>query len=328
MAKEDLCFVCTKFSELLTQMTIFPRRPRLSRVQFVASGLMVGGVFSICLPWLLSGFVEPKVERIPLAIIPTNYVARPKAVLPAENLQGEKAVRCSLELLRAGYEQLQTTRNFAAVFHKQERVDGILDEGSLIQVLSRHEPLSFYMKWLEGDAGRELLYVDGENDGEILVRLGGIRGRLLPVFRIDPDGETAREKTRHHISHMSLLNFTRTVIQHCEEDLNRLTELECKLIVDGPQSSEKWICVYTQYKKPGVAGEYRKTIHFIDRKTLLPLTVRTYRWPQAGQSISAEKLDGETLLEDYSYSDLHFNLPLTDADFRSDNPKYNFEKSK
>lgn len=307
-------------------MTTFPRQPRITRVQLIATGLMVGGFVSLSLPWLLSAYVEPKVERIPLAVTPTNFVMRPTVDLPTENLQGEEALQYNLKLLRAGYEQLQKTRNFAATFHKQERVDGILDEGSQIQVFSRHEPMSFYMKWLKGDVGRELLYVKGENDSEMLVRLGGIRGRLLPIFKVDPDGETARERTRHHLYHMNLLNFTQTVIDHCEQDLKRLSDLKCELIVEGHGEGKEWICVSTKYKKPDVAGEYRKTIHFIDRQTLLPLKVKTYRWPQEGQSFSADELDAGTLLEDYSYADLHFDLPLTDEDFSQDNPKYNFVK--
>lgn len=309
-------------------MTTFPQRPRISRVQLLASGLMFGGVFSICLPWLLSAIVQPKVERVPLTVTPASYVMRPTVDLPTKNLSGEEAVRCNLKLLRAGFEQLKKTRNFTGTFSKQERVDGILDEGSVIQVLSRHEPMSFYMKWLEGDPGRELLYVEGENEGEMLVRLGGIRGRLMPVFKIDPDGPTAREKTRHHLSHMSILYFTQTVLEHCEQDLNRLPGVKCELIVEGHDESADWICVATEYENRNVAGEYRKTIHYIDRETLLPLKVKTYRWPREGQSFSAEELDPETLLEDYAYSDLQFDLPLTDEDFRQENPKYNFVKSR
>lgn len=309
-------------------MTSFLRRPRLSRVQLIASGLMMSGVLSMSLPWLLSAYVQPEVERIPLAVTPTSYTMRPTVDLPTENLQGEEAVRCNLKLLRAGFEQLKKTRNFAATFRKQERIDGILDEGSLIQVLSRHEPMSFYMKWLKGDVGRELLYVEGENDGEMLVRLGGIRGRLLPVFKVDPDGQTAREKTRHHLYHMSLINFTQTVVEHCEQDLKRLPHVKCELVVEGLDESAEWICVSTEYNKRDVAGEYRKTIHYIDRQTLLPLKIQTYRWPQTGQSFSAEELDAETLLEDYAYSEVQFDLPLTDEDFRQDNPKYHFVKER
>ena len=37
----------------------------------------------------------------------------------------------------------------------------------------RHEPFSIYLKWLSGEVGREVLYVDGANDGEMFVRSGG-----------------------------------------------------------------------------------------------------------------------------------------------------------
>ena len=77
---------------------------------------------------------------------------------------------------------------------------------------------------------------------------------------------------------------------------------------------------------PEVGGEYRKTMHWIDRQTLLPVRILTHGWPDEGQTIAAKDLDAETLLEDYEYSDLKFDHAFTDLDFSEENPAYSFRK--
>ncbi len=236
-------------------------------------------------------------------------------------MAGKEAIECDLKLLREGLRLLEQTADYAGTFRKQERVDGILDPGSLIQVKGRHEPFSLYLRWLEGDKGRELLYVENERDGEMLVKLGGLRGRFLPTLKIDPNSEEVRQRVRHHVSHLSILNLTRQVLEHCEQDLTRHAGIRCEL---HAKNAKEPIRVMTEYANPETGGEYRKALHFIDRATLLPVKILTYGWPQPDQDFPAAELDAETLLEHYEYSDLQFDLPLGNADFDENNPQYSF----
>jgi hypothetical protein len=185
-----------------------------------------------------------------------------------------------------------------------------------------------YLKWLKGDVGRELLWVEGERDGEMLVRLGGIRGRLLPPLKINPNGEAAKEKVRHHISSVSLLTLTKKVVEHSQKDQKQSQGIECELIAHASSDAGDYIQVITRYDNPEIGGEYRKTLHWIDRQTLLPVRILTYGWPENGQEIVQDQLDEETLLEDYEYSDLKFDHPFTDLDFSEENPDYSFRKGR
>jgi Protein of unknown function (DUF1571) len=298
---------------------------RFGRVQIVASTLLCGGICAISLPWLLSAFAETQEAR-PF-VLPQSGQTRfqSKVPLPTEDLHGKAALECNLNLLREGLRLLEQTSDYAGTFRKQERVNGVLDNGSLIQVKGRHRPLSLYLKWLEGDVGRELLYVENERDGEMLVKLGGLRGRFLPTLKFHPDSEQVRERVRHHVSHLSILNLTKQVIEHGERDHQRFTGLQCELLAnDGGDL----IRMTTNYDSPAAGGEYRKAMHFIDRGTLLPVKILTYGWPDTGQAVSAEDLDAETLLEHYEYSDLQFDVPLGDEDFREDNREYAFHRGK
>jgi hypothetical protein len=313
--------------ENAVSMTSLRHPQRFGRVQILASALFCGGIVSISLPWLLSAIASPETPT-PFVLADGQDDLRPQVALPTKDLQGKAALECDLMLLKEGLRLLEQTENYSGTFKKQERVNGILDEGSIIQVKGRHQPMSLYLKWLKGDVGRELLWVEGERDGEMLVRLGGIRGRLLPALKLNPDGETAREKARHHISSVSVLNLTKKVVAHSEKDQTLISGIESELIASLPSEAGDYIRVTTKYASPDIGGEYRKTIHHIDRKTLLPVRILTYGWPDEGQDIPAESLDTETLLEDYGYSDLQFNHAFTAMDFSEQNPAYCFRKGR
>jgi hypothetical protein len=248
---------------------------------------------------------------------------QPEVPLPTENLEGIAALKCDLRLLREGLRLLEQTADYTGTFRKQERVNGVLDEGSLITVKGRHQPFSLYLKWLEGDVGRELLYVEDQNDGEMLVRLGGLRGRFMPTLKLDPDGDLVRDKVRHHVSHLSILKLTRQVVEHREQDIEKLAGIRCEM---QAANAGEWIEVSTFYETPEAGGEYRKSMHCIDRETLLPVKVQTYGWPELGQKIPADKLDDETLLEHYEYSDLRFDHNFGDEDFHENNPQFRFRR--
>ena len=78
----------------------------------------------------------------------------------------------------------------------------------------RHEPFSVYMKWLSGDRGRQLIYVDGQNDGKLLVQPGGIKGRLTGVLSLDPSGTLAMSDSRYPIQTAGLLALAKTILEH------------------------------------------------------------------------------------------------------------------
>ena len=293
-----------------------------------AGVLFCGGLCAICLPVLMYFTERPEQTASAPAYVPSKPVQDIRVALPAKDLHGRMALECDLKLLHEGLRLLGNTSDYTGTFYKHERINGVLDHGSLIQVKSRHEPLSLYLKWLQGDTGRELLFVEGQHDDEMLVRLGGIRGRLLPVLKIDPDGEQAREKIRHHVSHVSLLKMTRRVVEFRKQDLNRLPGMTCELIVKPAGDESGRLLCKTEYESPSVCAEYRKTIHLLDPGTLLPVTIKTYGWPEgkADRNLTAEELDEATLLEHYSYSDLRFNRQLADKDFDRNNPDYNLHR--
>src|SRR5690606_37046315 len=83
-----------------------------------------------------------------------------------EHLSGRWAMMLNVMLLERGCEEFARVPNYTAMLHKQERIGGELGDVQKVECKLRHEPFSVYMKWHTGDIGRELIYVDGANDGD------------------------------------------------------------------------------------------------------------------------------------------------------------------
>ena len=131
--------------------------------------------------------------------------------LPDERPADDKNLRIlkeHFESMKAGCERFRRIPGYTATLIKQERIGSTLAEEVSLEIKVRHDPFSVYMKWLTVDPGKEILYVDGTNDGNLLVRLGGFKGRILPVSAFDPS-RTVLGESRYPITKVGILANSR-----------------------------------------------------------------------------------------------------------------------
>ena len=64
-------------------------------------------------------------------------------------------------------------------------MDGELGEPQHIMMKVMQQPFSVYMYFLKPYAGREVLYVDGQNNGKMVVLEAGFK-RMLGKMNLDP----------------------------------------------------------------------------------------------------------------------------------------------
>jgi hypothetical protein len=88
---------------------------------------------------------------------------------------------------------------------KQERLEGKLQPSEDIEVLVRLEPYSVFMRWLRGARRADrALYVEGENDGKILVHPTGLAGEIAGVVSLALDSPAVRKDSRFGIKELGL----------------------------------------------------------------------------------------------------------------------------
>jgi hypothetical protein len=226
------------------------------------------------------------------------------------------ALKLHVALLELGRHRIGAVPDYTATFVKQERIDGALQDLQTIQLKLRHKPFSVYMKWLQGgDEGRQVLFVQGESDEKLQIRLGGIKSRL-PVLHLEPTGARAMLESRHPITEMGLLELASRVHKYRSRDCSLKRGVRWEMLPDQKYFDRDCDCWIVEYDGPEVEPIYRKMITYVDKELALPISVRNYGWPDEGVETSdAAALDEATLIEYYGYTEIRFETRVSDADF-------------
>jgi hypothetical protein len=238
-------------------------------------------------------------------------------------LSQQEAVQYSLFLLENGEAQLKQIPWYSAVFSKHERINGDLQESQTIDIKVRQSPaFSVYMKWRNGDTGRQALYSDEYEDRQMVVKLGGLKGRLLPGIKLDPEGERAMAESRYPITRAGLLGMQQQIIKHRREDVARGHGVRCRRLPDQLYDDTQCLCFEFIYESQEISPVYRKSLMLIDARRHIAMLTRSYTWANEADSLTTEQLDAQTLIEDYSFSSINFGAELVAEDFSRDNPRY------
>ncbi len=271
-----------------------------------------------------AGRVFAGVTQLALAI-PERSAASPPPQ-PADT--GESRIlKEHFARLKAGRAQFSRLPGYTATMAKQERVGSVLLEEITYSIKVRQQPFSVYMKWQSGaEIGKELLYVDGTNDNQLLVRLGGIKGRILPALKIDPFGSLALAHSRYPITKLGIVALADTLIERRELEMRENIAVHVEQRPDTDVEGRRCAVYIFEDANPGQSPVYRKSVQYIDKEWNVPLRVANYTWPEPGKHPDGPALDEATLIEYYMYSEVAIDAHLTDADFDRANEEYHFHR--
>jgi hypothetical protein len=272
---------------------------------------------------------SPKPEPQATVPAPVNSPAgSPKTVVQTSTEFDRMAMLMNMILLEQGRRRLtDTTTDYTCTFYKQERLGSELSEGQIMELKMRHKPFSVYMKWLNGEKGRELLYVDGEQDNKMIVHPGGWKARIVPSIKLEPDSSLALSESRHPVTMVGLIKLSDEIIARRKNELEHKCPIRCQLIENETANDRPCYCFVSVYLDRKTSEEYRKSIQYIDREWLLPICVKNFAWPEAKQAFANDSaLDEATLIEHYAYTELQFNQQLANDDFDRANKSYNFRR--
>jgi hypothetical protein len=248
------------------------------------------------------------------------------AVASASNrivLSNNEAIEYCLLMLQDGARFIGNVDAYSVVFNKRERLNGDLGDAQTIEMKVRHAPsFGVYMKWKNGDTGRQLLYSDEYEDKKMVVKLGGIKGRLLKGIKLDPTSSEAMAEARYPCTEAGLLGMIRQVIAHRENDLKHGQGVTCLRLENRMCDERDCYCFMYEYESPAFNPMYRKSFIMIDTRYHIPLQVINYTWLTETEGLSAAEIDEQSLVEDYSFSRIDFGRQLIGAEFQRDNPAY------
>ena len=218
--------------------------------------------------------------------------------------------------------------DYTGVLVKRERIGNSLGEQEFMYFKIRNRktvngqvvtPLSVYLAFLKPAAvkGREVLYVENQNDGNLLAHEGGMK-RMLGTHALAPTGMLAMAGQRYPMTEIGIENLVVKLIERGERDKRNGT---CSVeLIPGAKVSKR-DCSIIQVTHPQKQDYYDFHVAqiFMDDQLKIPVRYAAYDWPKnAGDELE--------VIEEYTYQDLKFNVGLSDADFDQNNKDYNFHK--
>ena len=193
---------------------------------------------------------------------------------------------------------------YAAVLHKQERMQSRLQPSEEIEVCFREKPYSVFFHWLRGTKMADnVLYVQGRNDDKLLVHPSGLAGRFVKAVARDPDGPEARQSGRYSLKDFGFKKSTERTYRAWEAAREKGKLKVQYLGVRRVYESNDRPC-YTLHRsgtKPDEEGVTDVTV-YIDKET----------WLQVGTVLKG--LDGK-LIGEYMFRDIHLNPQFKPGQF-------------
>jgi hypothetical protein len=157
------------------------------------------------------------------------------------------AIRIAKQSMKTA-EELQ---DYSADFFKREVVGGQTIVHSMA-VKMRHEPFSVYLRFHKPHDGREVIYVEGQNNGNLLAHETGIKS-VVGTVSLSPNSKEALSESKHPITEMGIANLVKQLIKQWEFE-SKYGESEVKYYPNAKLGDRQW-----------TTGSTRGRVHLLER---------------------------------------------------------------
>ena len=282
-------------------------------------------VFPRATPELVTGLGAAASPMLTPAVA---LVPAPKTVVP---VRPPHPLDQALEIAQTSLAEMQANIvDYTAILAKRESIKGVLGSPSYMNVKFRSgrqlgngtsTPFSIYMKFLKprASAGREVIWVDGQNKNNLLVHepkgtpLVGNR-----TFSLAPTGFMAMKGQRYPVYKAGVENLIVNLIEKAERD-RAAGPCICNYRVGANIKKRPCSCMELIHPDRRAPYEFHKALVYIDKELNLPVRYEAYDWP----AVPGGKAP---LIEEYTYYNVKVNVGLTDLDFDTTNPAYSFPR--
>ncbi|TWU60204.1 hypothetical protein Poly51_04790 [Rubripirellula tenax] len=266
--------------------------------------------------------------QAPQFVEPVHRVAAVPSVEPTPAPSHAHPLDRALEIARSGLSGCrENVTDYTALLVKRERVDGTLGQHEFMEAKVRNrkvsggqliQPLSVYLNFVKPTSvkGREVIYVENRNDGNIVAHEGGFKGKFLPTVTIPATGMLAMRGQRYPMTEIGVENLIEKLIERGTR-ARQEPDVQCEFRKNARVKDR--VCTVLQVTSPTkVEGlDFHQAQVFIDDALNLPVRYIAYDWPtREGAPLE--------VIEEYNYLDLKINVGLTDADFDPYNKQYGF----
>ncbi|QEF96850.1 hypothetical protein Mal15_08800 [Stieleria maiorica] len=263
----------------------------------------------------------------PNLVEPVHRVANAASLAPAPSVKLQPLDEALLRARRSLVNCRQTINDYTALLIKRERIGDTLGPHEYMSAKIRCrkvvdnqvvQPLSVYLSFVKPASikGREVLYVEGRNNGNLIAHEGGFKGRFLPTVNLPPTGTLAMRGQRYPMTEIGLENLLVKLIERGEQ-AKQLPDVKAELRRGIKVNDRPCMLLTVTQPTPRPDLLFYQAKVYMDEELNVPIRYVAYDWPKANET----KL---SVIEEYNYLNLKLNVGLTDADFDPNNSAYNF----
>lgn len=234
--------------------------------------------------------------------------------LSAAGKSKEHPLKPVLRLVERSLKTIEEISGYETTVTKNELVGNRM-VAQRMKMKFRREPFSIYFYFLGDLEGREVIYVQDSNDGQILVHDTGIAS-LVGTLRLAPTDSLAMRENRHPITEAGIENFLLALRRQWTKE-SKYGETDVKYYRNAKLGNMTCKVIDVSHPRPRRQFAFHRTRLWIDSKTGIAVRVQQFGFPVR---------DGAKppLVEDYKFTDLRTNVRISNLDFDENNPKYNY----
>jgi hypothetical protein len=214
-----------------------------------------------------------------------------------------------LRLIHEAQQAYQGVHDYTCLCIKRERMNGVLPPENVMEMKVRTQPFSVYLRWLQprSEAGQEVCYVAGRNDGKMRVRPRGVLG-TVGFISLDPNDPRARQTSRRSITEAGIGNTIERLARAWEHQKYHNPKAQVG-VAEYEYNHRRCMRVEISHStNPDGQLLYSRDIVYFDKETHLPIRLEFYDWPR-------QQGDPGQLLEIYSFANMRLNAGLGDDVF-------------
>lgn len=220
----------------------------------------------------------------------------------------------ALQMGSAALDALDKVDDYTATFTKREMIGRKLVDTQM-EMKFRHKPFSVYLKFVKPVAGREVLYVEGQNNSKIKAHDVGFSS-LAGTLTLDIDGSFAMADNRHPITKIGMQKMVSIVLEQWLKE-TKMSDMTVNFYPKARIGKVSCKAIETSHRNQSSGAKYSMTRLYVDSSTGLPIRIQQFDFPQKNKK-------KPELVEDYLYSNVKTNVGLKDSDFSTSNSNYRF----
>jgi len=221
----------------------------------------------------------------------------------------------AVQLLQQSYSIVEQLRDYEATLIKQELINGRIIS-QRIRLRLKEKPFSIYLQYEEPHAGREVLFVLGQNDNQLLVHDAAGITALVGTISLAVDSPQAMAENRHMITEMGMKKMLELLIAQWELE-SKYGECDVKFYPGAKMGNAECEVIECSHPRPRKQFPFHMTRIFLEKQSRLPIRIENYGFPPQPNQPAP-------LVEEYTYVNVKTNLGLTAADFDRRNQRYSF----